>query len=153
MRFVLFYLIFFLVFLSYLLIEFLSGKLPDWMNNFQIPFLCGLSGGFGGILYCLRGIYLNYSVKNIWDSKWIPWYVIRPIVSIITGGVSFLFLKAGLLVLEAKAENGSTNLGFYALAFVAGLNVDKFISKIEDLAQATWGIEKSRSNSKNNSEK
>jgi len=35
-------------------------------------------------------------------------------------------------------------LGFLALAFIAGLNVDKFITKIEDIAQATWGIEKSR---------
>ena len=65
-------------------------------------------------------------------------------MSILTGGVSFLFLKAGLLVLEAQSTGSSTHLGFYALAFIAGLNVDKFISKIEDIAQATWGIEKSR---------
>ena len=38
-------------------------------------------------------------------------------------------------------------MGFYALAFVAGMNVDKFVAKIEDIAQATWGIEKSRANS------
>jgi hypothetical protein len=35
-------------------------------------------------------------------------------------------------------------LGFYVLAFIAGLNVDKFLSKIEEIAQTTWGIEKSR---------
>jgi hypothetical protein len=60
------------------------------------------------------------------------------------GGISFLFLKAGLLLLESNQNADSTDLGFYALAFVAGLNVDKFITKIEDIAQATWGIEKSR---------
>jgi len=83
-------------------------------------------------------------VKKQWSNEWYPWYIIRPFVSILTGGVSFLFLKAGLLVLEAQTEASSSNFGFYALAFIAGLNVDKFISKIEDLAQATWGIEKSR---------
>ena len=62
----------------------------------------------------------------------------------VCGGVSCLFLKAGLLVLESAQKEPSTDLGFYALAFVAGLNVDKFIAKIEDIAQAVWGIEKSR---------
>jgi len=63
----------------------------------------------------------------------------------VSGGVSYLFLKAGLLILEAEKETDSSNLGFYALAFISGLNVDKFISKIEEIAKATWGIEKSRS--------
>jgi len=63
------------------------------------------------------------------------------------GGVSYLFLRAGLLILESGTRADSSHLGFYALAFKAGLNVDKFISKIEDVAQAVWGIEKSRTSS------
>ena len=101
-------------------------------------------GGFGGVTYCLRGVYLNACVKKTWSEEWYPWYYIRPIVSLICGGISYLFLKAGLLILEAQQNLEATNLGFLALAFIAGLNVDKFISKIEDVAQATWGIEKSR---------
>jgi hypothetical protein len=30
------------------------------------------------------------------------------------------------------------------LAFIAGFNVDKFLAKIEDVARAVWGIEKTR---------
>jgi hypothetical protein len=62
----------------------------------------------------------------------------------VCGGISWLFLKAGLLILEATPSTDASDLGFYALAFIAGLNVDKFISKVEDIAQAAWGIEKSR---------
>lgn len=138
------YLLVFLGGLVSLLICLLSGNLPSWTMDFHIPIICGLAGGFGGILYCLRGLYLNYSVKKQWSKDWYPWYFIRPIASILTGGISFLFLSAGLLVLEAQTKTSSSNFGFYALAFIAGLNVDKFISKIEDIAQATWGIEKSR---------
>ena len=138
------YLFLFLAGLFTLVVSLLSGQFPDWTTSFQLPIACGLAGGFGGVLYCMRGVYLNYSVKKQWSNEWYPWYIIRPFVSILTGGVSFLFLKAGLLVLEAQTEASSSNFGFYALAFIAGLNVDKFISKIEDLAQATWGIEKSR---------
>jgi hypothetical protein len=106
--------------------------------------LCGVSGGLGGCLYCLRGVYLNACVRKNWDAQWEPWYYIRPFASLLCGGVSCLFLKAGLLVLEAGEKANATQLGFYAFAFVAGLNVDKFVAKIEDIAQATWGIEKSR---------
>lgn len=139
------YLFVFLAVLIGIVLQLLSGQFPDWTLAYTLPIACGLSGGFGGVLYCLRGVYLNYSVKKQWGNEWYPWYIIRPFVSILTGGVSFLFLKAGLLVLEAQTDASSSHYGFYALAFIAGLNVDKFISKIEDLAQATWGIEKSRS--------
>ncbi len=116
----------------------------SFREEYKLILQCIAIGGIGGTLYCLRGVYLNYSALKQWSHEWLPWYFIRPIVSTICGGVSYLFLKAGLLVLEAKKETDATNLGFFALAFIAGMNVDKFISKIEDLAQATWGIEKSR---------
>jgi hypothetical protein len=109
---------------------------------------CFFVGGLGGVIYCLRGIYLNACVRNDWDAKWSPWYYIRPIVSHLCGVISYVFLRAGLILLEAEKSSGSSDLGFLALAFIAGLNVDKFLSKIEEIAQATWGIEKSRTASK-----
>jgi hypothetical protein len=105
---------------------------------------CCLFGGIGGCLYCLRAVYLNACVRRNWTMQWAPWYLIRPVVSCISGGAAFVFLKAGLLVLEAAADNQQSGLGFLALAFIAGLNVDKFIGKLEDIAQSVWGIEKSR---------
>ena len=124
----------------------LQGLLPAWLASIHIPIACGLAGCLGGITYCLRGVYLNACVRKQWDDSWQPWYYIRPIVSLICGAVSFVFLKAGLLVLDATQNTDSNLLGFYALAFISGLNVDKFIAKLEDIAHATWGIEKSRAN-------
>ncbi|EPL10415.1 hypothetical protein CF150_15213 [Pseudomonas sp. CF150] len=79
-----------------------------------------------------------------WDPDWHVWYFIRPITSIVAGAVSYLFLKAGLLVLESSAKSDASEIGFFALAFIAGLNVDKFVAKIEEVAKAVWGIDKSR---------
>lgn len=123
---------------------YLLTSTTTFQESYKLILECIVIGGFGGTLYCLRAVYLNYCVLKQWSNEWLPWYLIRPVVSLICGGVSYLFLKAGLLILEAKKEVDATNLGFFALAFIAGMNVDKFISKIEDLAQATWGIEKSR---------
>lgn len=141
--------ILFLLFLSGSLVYITScdlrGLLPAWLMNVQLPFRCMLAGGFGGCVYCLRGVYLNACVYKRWGNEWQPWYYIRPFVSLICGGVSYVFLKAGLLLLESSSQRSdATQLGFLALAFIAGLNVDKFIAKVEDIAQATWGIEKSR---------
>lgn len=123
---------------------------PQWLETFRLIILCALIGGIGGVVYCLRGVYLNYCVRKCWDDKWQPWYYIRPIVSHLCGGVSYLFLRAGLLLLEARQSTNTSDLGFLALAFIAGLNVDKFLAKIEDISQATWGIEKSRTAKEDN---
>lgn len=96
-------------------------------------------------MYCLRSVYINACARKNWDAEWNPWYYIRPIVSLISGAVSWLFLRAGLLVLDASQPTGSSSFGFLALAFIAGYNVDKFLKKIEGISEATWGIKPSRS--------
>jgi len=120
------------------------GIMPPWWNCLGLIVPSALVAGIGGTIYCLRGVYLNACVKKSWDSEWQPWYYIRPVVSHLCGAVSFLFLKAGLLILDAQQKTQGTDLGFLAIAFIAGLNVDKFLNKIEDISKATWGIEKSR---------
>ncbi len=141
------YLVLILVGLLWLLAHTLLNQLPLELADIKVGLTCSVIGGLGGCIYCLRAIYLNACVRKSWDKEWMPWYYIRPIVSIVSGGVSYLFLRAGLLILESGTRADSSDLGFYALAFIAGLNVDKFISKIEDIAQAVWGIEKSRASS------
>lgn len=126
----------------------ITGRLTLEPAALHLAVLCGLCGGIGGVTYCLRGIYLNACVFDRWSDKWLPWYFIRPVVSFVCGVVSCLFLEAGLIVLEAKQSDDPTNLAFFALAFIAGLNVDKFMEKIEDIAQVTWGIKKSRTAAK-----
>lgn len=120
------------------------GSPPAALAPVLLGLKCAATGGLGGCLYCLRGIYLNYSVSKQWSSDWYPWYVIRPLVSAGSGAIACLFLKAGLLILESGTRADASDLGFYAVAFIAGLNVDKFMKKIEDIAQSVWGIEKSR---------
>lgn len=123
----------------------LSGALPTWAMEFEVGLLCGLTAGVGGVVYCLRGLYVNTCAGDGWNPKWMPWYFIRPIVSLVCGVVSYLLLKAGLLVLDSAPREATNHMGFYVLSFIAGLNVDKFLTKIEEIAQTTWGIEKSRS--------
>lgn len=103
-----------------------------------------LLGGLGGCTYCLRGVYLNACFFKRWDTVWLPWYIIRPFVSFIAGGVSFLFVKSGLLLFGGSSDNEVGLLSILAVAFISGLNVDKFIAKIESVGQTVLGLDLSR---------
>lgn len=122
----------------------LANRLPEWLLPYEILYFCAICGGLGGALYCLRAVYLNACVYKRWNTEWLPWYFIRPVVSMLSGLAAYIFLAAGLLVLDAEGRSNSFNYGFYAVAFVAGLNVDKFIGKIEEVAESLWGIKRSR---------
>ncbi len=114
------------------------------LKDTALPLKCALFGGFGGIIYLLRAVYLRCCVFNDWSSDWAPWYLIRPIASILCGYVSYLFISAGLIILESDSTADSADFGYYALAILAGLNVDRFINRIEEVGKAVFGIEKSR---------
>lgn len=148
MKIVVFYILLITSVYAYILANLILGSIGI-SANLKIGLVCSLIGGLGGCMYCMRGIYLNRCVKNNWNKDWEVWYLLRPIVSFGSGAVSYLFLQAGLLVLESGTKPDSTQLGFYALAFTAGYNVDKFMNKIEEVAEAIWGIKKSNSANNN----
>jgi hypothetical protein len=140
------YLILCLVSIVSFLICMFEGQFHPWVYTYKIPVYCILSGGLGGIVYCLRAMYINICVKKSWDKDWIIWYILRPIVSMVVGGVSFLLLKAGLFVLQASTSGSTTPYSFLAIAFISGLNVDKFIEKIEQVTLTNWTSAKSNPN-------
>lgn len=118
--------------------------MPEWYVQNLLLIKCSLLGTVGGILYCLRGVYLNKCVRKSWDTDWEVWYYLRPITSTISGLVSCIFLKAGLLVLDAEPRTDAFVFGYLAVAFIAGYNVDNFLKKLESVACEIWGIGKSR---------
>ena len=143
MKKIVFYLL--VITLIYLLaLAFLLLRMVPEIEEFKVGLLCAVIGGLGGCFYCLRAVYLNVAVRKQWGSEWSIWYYLRPLISAGSGAVSYLFLRAGLLVLESGTGPDATEIGFYALAFIAGFNVDKFIKKMEEISEAVWGIEKPR---------
>ncbi len=141
------YQIFWLIAVFCLLIAHYIVKTPSWYSNNIIFAQCTYFGCLGGVLYCLRAIYINKSVYKRWDTDWHVWYYLRPVTSSISGLVSCIFLKAGLLVLEASTKVDETPYGYLAIAFIAGYNVDNFMKKLESVAQTVWGITKSKASS------
>ncbi len=106
-------------------------------------------GMIGGCVYCMRGLYLHFCVRKDWDNGWIVWHIIRPFVSAVSGAVSLIFVKAGLFVFTSNF-GFQNEYAYYALAFIAGLNVDNFIKKIESIFQELVGINQTRASKEEN---
>lgn len=109
----------------------------------EIAIYCVLFGMLGGMVQCFRGYYLHSAVYKDWDDNWNVWYYVRPIVSGILGLVSLIFLKAGLFVFSAEpklpTEIGNA-MAYIAVAFIAGYNVQNFLTKLEEISKTTLGI-------------
>lgn len=119
-------------------------NMPSWFLSNILLVRCTLLGIIGGELYCIRAVYLNKCVLKQWDENWEVWYYLRPITSAISGFISCIFLKAGLIVMEAETKPEAITFGYLAVAFIAGYNVDNFMKKLESIASSVWGIKKSR---------
>ena len=119
------------------------GWMPPWLVPYQLAINCILIASLAGVLYCIRAVYTNYSAKNTWEKRWELWYYLRPLASAIAGLVAFIFLKAGIAVLEASQTGAGGMYGYMAFSFIAGYNVDKFLKMIEGLAKSKFGIEQS----------
>lgn len=144
MKLVITYLIVMLVIIALSFLGLEQFGLPDSLDSSELALRCALIAALGGILYCLRSVYLNRCVHDRWTKSWETWYYLRPITSFICGIVAYIFLKAGLVVLDASQNTDAGNFGYYAFAFFAGLNVDKFVAKIEEIGKSLFGIEKTR---------
>jgi len=139
--------VYLLIILALITVGFIGIELygfPSSLASIELPVRCALIAALGGVLYCLRSVYLNRCVHDRWTKSWEVWYYLRPLTSLICGVVAYVFLKAGLVVLDASQDTDAGNFGYYAFAFFAGLNVDKFVAKIEEIGKSLFGIEKTR---------
>ncbi len=116
---------------------------PEWVLSVKHIIDCVLVAISGGVLYCLRAVYLNYSVKKQWDEVWLVWYLFRPFASGLMGFVTYLVITAGLFAVgSTSAEHPEALL--YALSCFAGLNVDGFLKKFEGQVSNSMKVKGSR---------
>jgi uncharacterized membrane protein YczE len=143
MKKIIIYLLLWLIAAVFLMVWQYFVELPTWYLEKLLLEQCTFIGIIGGVMYCLRAVYLHRAALKDWNKKWDVWYYLRPVTSAISGFASYIFLKAGLLVLNASSATDQTSLGYLAIAFIAGYNVDSFMKKLEEVASSVWGIKES----------
>lgn len=120
-----------------------TNATPLWVVSIKQVIGCVLVAVSGGVLYCLRAVYLNYSVRKQWDEVWVVWYLFRPFASGLMGYATYLVISAGLVAVGSTSVEHPEKL-LYALSFFAGLNVDGFLKKFEGQVSSSVKIKESR---------
>lgn len=111
------------------------------------------------LLYCMTGVIgvqlrtINNFVGNACFKKefnfdiWWPWYMLRPLLGFITGGVVFLLID-GKLFYASTMLNGLSPV-VVALAFVSGFSCDDFFGMVRRISQRVFSSDGDQANKNN----
>lgn len=101
------------------------GNIADATMAQVFPFWSTMMwGGIGGVIGALYHLWWHISDRQDFDRQYFMWYLVQPIMGMVLGGIVFLLLAGGLLVLQVNLtdKNASTaaQLLPYLLAVLGG---------------------------------
>lgn len=100
-----------------------SGTMTGATANDMFPFWNTLMwGGIGGIIGALYALWWHISDQQDFERQYLMWYLVQPIMGAVLGGIVFLLLTGGFLLLQVKPSdaNAGARLIPYLVAVLAG---------------------------------
>lgn len=94
-------------------------------------------GGIGGIVGGLYTLWWHISQEQDFDRQYLMWYLVQPLMGVVLGGIIFLVLAGGFLILnvslsDAQASEGARLLPYLA-AVLAGFRQNFVYDQLERL--------------------
>jgi hypothetical protein len=79
-------------------------------------------GGIGGIIGALYALWWHVSDQQDFERQYLMWYLVQPIMGLVLGGIVFLLLTGGFLLLQVQPSdsNAGARLIPYLVAVLAG---------------------------------
>ncbi len=131
-----------------------SGSLAAWLSGLlnapadsrlvdvAFPFLSSFMwGGIGGAVGALYSLWWHVADRQDFDRQYLMWYIVQPIMGMVLGGIIYLAIAAGFLVLQATPAVGPTNIGSWLmpslLACLAGFR-QNFVYEVLDRIMAAF---------------
>jgi hypothetical protein len=92
-------------------------------------------GGIGGIIGALYALWWHVSDQQDFDRQYVMWYLVQPIMGVVLGGIVYLLLAAGFLVLQISPSdpNAGARLLPYLLAVLAGFRQNFIYNQFDRL--------------------
>lgn len=98
-------------------------------------------GGIGGAVGALYSLWWHVADRQDFDRQYLMWYIVQPIMGMVLGGIIYLAIAAGFLVLQATPAVGPTNIGSWLmpslLACLAGFR-QNFVYEVLDRIMAAF---------------
>jgi hypothetical protein len=92
-------------------------------------------GGIGGIIGALYALWWHVSDQQDFDRQYLMWYLVQPIMGVVLGGIVFLLLTGGFLLLQIKPTdpNAGARLLPYLVAVLAGFRQNFIYNQLDRL--------------------
>ncbi len=108
----------FVLLTGFVLLQLGQTRLLGWVNSqlgpgadttftaVIVPFLTALMwGGIGGVVGALYSLWWHVSHLQDFDKRYTMWYLVQPIMGFILGGLVFLIIGTGFLVLQGTVPS------------------------------------------------
>ena len=120
--------------------------------NWAVLFISTLAwGGIGGVTNALWSLYHHVSVARDYDPVENLWYYSQPVLGMVLGGIVFLVMGAGFLVVQVDLAAQDVALGARmlpaAIAVVAGFRQNMVLDLIERIISVILPSQQQQSSS------
>ncbi len=95
-------------------------------------------GALGGVVAALFGFYLH-AARRDFDSGYIPYYFLKPVLGAVLGPLIYLFARAGLMATQGTDGKVASHELLYLGAFVLGFGERFSLRLIDRVASAIFG--------------
>ena len=93
---------------------------PSLMNIYPI-FNTMIWGGIGGIVGALYSLWWHISEQQDFDRNYLTWYLVQPLLGLVLGGIVFLLLAGGFLILQVNLTDDKAVTGARLLPYLTAV--------------------------------
>lgn len=94
-------------------------------------------GGIGGVVGALYALWWHISEQQNFDRNYMMWYLVQPLMGLVLGGITFLILTGGFLILQVDISDDKASTGArllpYLTAVLAGFRQNFVYEQLERL--------------------
>ncbi len=93
---------------------------PSQMNIYPLVSTM-MWGGLGGIVGALYTLWWHISEEQDFDRQYVTWYIVQPLLGLVLGGIVFLLLAGGFLILQVNLTDPNASTGARLLPYLAAV--------------------------------
>jgi len=78
-------------------------------------------GGLGGVVGALYSLWWHISEQQDFDRQYLTWYLVQPLLGLVLGGIVFLLMAGGFLLLQVNLQDPNAATAARLLPYLAAV--------------------------------
>ena len=109
----------------------------------KLALLAMAAGSLGSSVYCTRAFYSYYIAGKFDFSRFVWWYVFRPITGSLLALTLFALMQSQITILASSeiTENFQSLATIFSISFLAGFSTEQVVERLRKASKALFGEE------------